>query len=128
MDENKATVKKRSASKRPKKKSSGEEMFWFHCRAMNIPLPQREFAFYPTRRWRFDFAWPELKICVEVEGVVGDGIGRHQTAKGFESDCEKYNQAVLLGWKLLRFTQSQIKSLMAIEQTIALLKSESEKV
>jgi hypothetical protein len=36
--------------------------------------------------------------------------GRHVTGKGFESDARKYNRAVLLGWKVLRFTPSMIAS------------------
>jgi hypothetical protein len=36
--------------------------------------------------------------------------GRHVTRKGFESDARKYNRAVLLGWKVLRFTPSMIAS------------------
>jgi len=74
--------------------------------------PVREFAFAPGRRWRFDFAFPLERIAVEIEGVTKWGgarkIGRHQTPKGLAADCEKYNAAVLLGWRVLRYTQDQI--------------------
>jgi hypothetical protein len=40
--------------------------------------------------------------------------GRHVTGKGFESDARKYNRAVLLGWRVLRFTASMISSGEAI--------------
>jgi len=74
--------------------------------------PVREFRFSKTRRWRFDFAFPTEKVAVEVEGVTKYGgarkIGRHQTPKGMAADCEKYNAAVLLGWRVLRYTQDQI--------------------
>lgn len=75
----------------------------------------RELRFAPDQGdWRFDFAIPELKIGVEVEG--GSWLGRpcpvcrlrpgggHLRGERFESDCEKYNAATLLGWKVLRFT------------------------
>jgi very-short-patch-repair endonuclease len=52
-------------------------------------------------------------LAVEVEG--GSWIhGRHVRAKGFEADCEKYNTAVLLGWRILRFTTAMVESGLAI--------------
>ena len=82
---------------------------------------EREYRFHPVRRWRFDFALPERRLAVEVEGGTWTG-GRHTRGSGFEKDCEKYNQAVLLGWRVLRFTPGAIKSgeaLTTIEQVLA---------
>lgn len=76
-------------------------------RDAGVYAPVAEHRFAPPRRWRFDFAWPDDRIAVELEGVVWRGKGRHQTAKGYAADCEKYNRAALLGWIVLRFTQSQ---------------------
>jgi hypothetical protein len=48
-------------------------------------------------------------LAVEVEG--GSWVhGRHVRAKGFAADCEKYNAAVLLGWRILRFTPAMIEA------------------
>ena len=69
----------------------------------------REYRFHPTRRWRFDFAWPDLKLAAEVEGGTWSG-GRHTTGKGFEQDCQKYNAACELGWTVLRGTTTMVKS------------------
>ena len=76
------------------------------------PLPIREFIFHPVRRWRFDLAWPERKLALEVDGVVYHeaGKGRHQTVSGVEQDCNKFNEALLLNWRILRVTQAQVKS------------------
>lgn len=68
-----------------------------------------EHKFHPIRRWRFDWAWPHLKLAVEIEGGVWIG-GRHTSGSGFEKDMEKYNEAVLLGWRILRFTPKQMQS------------------
>ena len=65
-----------------------------------------EFRFHPERRWRFDYCCPDLKIAIEIEGGAFTN-GRHTRGKGFIADMEKYNNAVLLGYKLLRFTPSQ---------------------
>jgi very-short-patch-repair endonuclease len=73
-----------------------------------------EYKFHPTRRWRFDFADEKLKIAIEVEGGAFTN-GRHTRGKGFVNDMEKYNNAVLLGWKLLRFTPSQMNEAKTIK-------------
>lgn len=53
--------------------------------------------------WRFDFAWPDLKVAVELEG--GTWVrGRHTRPMGFEGDAWKYNVAQLMGWVVLRYT------------------------
>lgn len=73
-----------------------------------LPAPQREYLFHKKRRWRFDLAWPALLIAVEVEGGIWVG-GRHVRGEGYEADCEKYNEAQLAGWMVLRFTPGMIK-------------------
>jgi len=66
-----------------------------------------EFKFHPKRRWRFDFANPLLMVAIEIEGGIWNG-GRHTTGRGFIADCEKYNEALKLGWKVMRLTKSQL--------------------
>ena len=66
-----------------------------------IPEPTPEYVFAPPRKWRFDFAWPEHKFAVEVEGLIY-GPGRHQSIEGFAKDGEKYEAAMLLGWTVYR--------------------------
>jgi very-short-patch-repair endonuclease len=75
--------------------------------ALNIPLPESEYAFHPTRKWRFDYAWVDEKVAMEVEG--GAWIkGRHNRGRGFINDMEKYNSATILGWRVLRVTPEQV--------------------
>ena len=66
----------------------------------------KEYKFHPTRRWRFDYAIPEHKIALEVEGGVWTG-GRHTSPKGFLGDIEKYNTATLMGWRGFRTTPDE---------------------
>lgn len=40
-------------------------------------------------------------IALEVEGGTWIG-GRHINPIGFERDCEKYNEATRMGWKVFR--------------------------
>ena len=93
--------------------SEGEALFALHCRAEKLS-PVSEFIFHPDRKWRFDFAFVTEKLAVEIEGGIYSG-GRHTRGSGFEADCEKYNSAVLLGWKILRFSTQAVKSGRAIE-------------
>lgn len=72
-----------------------------------------QFYFAKPRRWTFDFAVPALMLAVEVEGGIWVK-GRHTRGKGYEKDCEKYNEAALRGWKVLRFTTGQVKTGYAI--------------
>ena len=79
-----------------------------------IPTPAAEYRFAPPRRWRFDFAWPDYRIALEVEGGIWTG-GRHVRGKGYEKDCEKYNTAQLEGWKVYRVTPAMIRDGRALE-------------
>jgi len=74
----------------------------------DVPEPEIEYRFHPTRRWRFDFAWPTLMVAAEAEG--GTYVqGRHTRGKGFADDCEKYNTAATRGWFVLRFPKEHIR-------------------
>lgn len=76
----------------------------------------REFRFHPKRRWLFDFAWPELKVAVEVQGGIWlTGRSGHASGAGRARDAEKLNEATVHGWSLLEVTSNQIKNGLAIE-------------
>jgi very-short-patch-repair endonuclease len=66
-----------------------------------------EYRYHPTRRWRFDFARPDIRLAIEVDGGIWTG-GRHSRGKGMLADFEKNNCAVALGWQILHFTPSQV--------------------
>jgi len=91
-----------------------EDILAYQIRVAGLPEPEREYKFHPTRRWRFDFAWPERHMAVEVEGGKWTR-GRHTRPGGFEADCEKYNAAALLGWCVLRVTADMINDGRAID-------------
>ncbi|AZY50856.1 hypothetical protein ACLQ9F_12010 [Bordetella avium] len=103
-----------AAKRAPKAPSRLEEQFARDLRALKVLEAQREFRFAPPRRWRFDFAWPEQKFAVEIEGGVWTS-GRHTRGAGFVADTEKYNAAALAGWKVLRFTEKSVRDGSAVE-------------
>lgn len=88
-----------------------------YLRANNLPIPEPEFQFHPKRKWKFDYAWEEYKIALEVEGGIFTG-GRHTRPKGFIGDMEKYNSAAVLGWRIIRVQPKELET----KKTIDLLK------
>jgi very-short-patch-repair endonuclease len=95
------------------------DILHFHLKAFKINGFEREYRFHPIRKWRFDFADPEMKIAVECEGGVYSG-GRHTRGKGFENDCEKYNAATVMGWRVLRFSRRFIENGQAINDILGI--------
>ncbi|MCC6475013.1 MAG: hypothetical protein IT514_14870, partial [Burkholderiales bacterium] len=59
------------------------------CAAFSLPPPVAEHRFHETRRWRFDWAWPDHRVAIEIEGGVWTA-GRHTRGQGFLADIEKY--------------------------------------
>lgn len=110
--------------------SSLEDRLLSRMIAHGIQAPKREYKFIGVlfgsgraaqkqikqaglKNWRFDFAWPDRKIAVEVEG--GTWVkGRHVQPKGYADDCDKYNHATMLGWSVYRFTSDMVSSGRAI--------------
>ena len=76
--------------------------------------PVKEFLFHETRKWRFDYAFPEQRVALEVEGGVYTG-GRHVNPRGFLGDMEKYNEAAAHGWKVVRCTPSTLCTTKVLE-------------
>lgn len=68
-----------------------------------------EHKFHPSRLWRFDFAYPALKIAVEIEGGTWTG-GRHTRGSGYAADAEKYNAAAIDGWLVVRGDGKMVRS------------------
>ncbi len=64
---------------------------------------KKEVLFVPGRRFRFDWAIMSLQIAIEYEGIFSKK-SRHTTISGYTGDIEKYNLALTLGWKVLRYT------------------------
>ena len=76
---------------------------------VGLPDPATELLFHPKRKWRFDYAWEEQKLALEVHGGIHSG-GRHTRGRGFVEDRAKMNEATLLGWTVLEVTPEHIKS------------------
>ena len=102
-----------------------EAMLAFQIKVAGLPEPTREFVFHPVRKWRFDFAWPERRVAAEVEGGIFS-YGRHVSPAGFIEDCRKYGEALLLGWRVLRFPAPWVDSGEALRYLEVALRGQSD--
>ena len=58
----------------------------------------------------YDFAWPQYKVAVELQGGIyrrGRNTG-HVSISGMERDMEKLNRAAVYGWILLQFSPHKV--------------------
>lgn len=82
-----------------------EDRLWSMVSA-RFPKAEREYrGAVPGRRFRVDIALPALRIAIECDGWTHHG--KHRQAH--RTDRERQNLLVLHGWRVLRFTTSQIQ-------------------
>ena len=74
------------------------EQVW---RALGGPVLDTEVQFAVGRKWRMDYCHLASRTAIEIEGGVWSK-GRHTRPQGFLNDCEKYNNAALLGYTVFR--------------------------
>lgn len=86
-----------------------------------------EYRFHPTRKWRFDAAFPNAKVALEIEGGVWQ-YGRHNRASGFLKDMEKYNEAAALGWRVIRTPWEWIEDGSIVPKILEAIKGSREGV
>lgn len=89
------------------------------------PVKEFRFADDVLRGWRFDYAFTNHRVAVELEGgtfsrrpvrcrcgkvTYVNSMSRHTTAQGHHDDCDKYNYAASQGWLVLKFTAHHVKN------------------
>lgn len=86
-----------------------ESRFLLLWRMAQGPPLEREVKFHASRRWRADFAHLASRTLIEIEGgIFLPGGGRHSRGAGYAKDAEKYLEAVLAGWTVIRLTERQL--------------------
>jgi very-short-patch-repair endonuclease len=88
--------------------------------ASDLPIPVSEYRFAAKssykRNWEFDWAWPEFRVAVEVDGgnsIVKRSKTGRMVAVGYhtqDGDYRKINAAQDLGWKVFRIKTSMLKA------------------
>jgi very-short-patch-repair endonuclease len=90
--------------KPPSRLESRVETLW---RALGGPVLEKEFRFHPVRKWRADFAHLPSRTLIEIEGGIYVN-GRHNRGAGFAADLEKYLEAALAGWRVIRLGPNEL--------------------
>ena len=81
------------------------EKFLQLWKAHDGPELEPEYKFHPKRRWKHDFFLQSERgpVAIEIEGGIWLGkFARHTNPKGYWKDCEKYNESLLMGNKVIR--------------------------
>lgn len=95
-------------------KSALEAELALQIRALELPEPIREYQAIKGRKFRFDFAWVDARLLVEVNGGTYTK-GAHSTGQGIARDYEKIRLGQDCGWKVYPFDGKAIKSGEAVE-------------
>lgn len=78
-----------------------------------LPLGEGQYRFVPGRQYRFDRAFPNQLVAVEIQGGLWVN-GAHSRGSGVERDCLKLSIAAALGWRVLPISKAMIESGQAI--------------
>ena len=75
------------------------------CQLHDLPLPRFQYVIRNGKAFvaKVDFAYPELKVAIEV-----DGYEKHSSLEAFQHDRKRQNDLVELGWTILRFTWDDV--------------------
>lgn len=86
---------------------------------------EREYRAIPGRRFRYDFAFVEDKLLIEINGGIYRYNPSHASAGNIRRDYEKLDMAVLYGWRQLIFAPDMVQSGWALTITENVLKGET---
>ena len=116
-----------SADELKKQKKKLDRMRWqLHLsrdlKVSNIRDFKEEYIFHPHRRWRFDFAFPDKKLAIEIDGGIWGAKGGHTTGVGYQNDRDKDEADLLMGWIVYRCTPAMVKTGRALKTIEKLLK------
>lgn len=93
-----------------------EVLFKAQCSAIGLEIEREELRFMEKRKFRFDFAWPSVKIAVEIDGGTFGFNKGHAGAIVFQKDCIKQNFAMELGWRVFRADTVMVKKIDFAQQ------------
>jgi hypothetical protein len=115
-------VSARAIGKSNPNKSQLESLAFRKMIVSGIPEPLPQYGFDTTRpRRKADFAWPRIKLLLEIDGgtwsvggkkckVCGQSQkGGHNSGAGYERDRIRDAEAVMLGWRVIRVTGAMVR-------------------
>lgn len=113
-------AKKRRAKERAERKAKADAIraeFRLLCKDNGVPIPATEYMFAKEamgREWRFDYAWIEERLALEVDGGLFVH-GGHNRGGFILKTHEKQNAAAELGWRILHCVPKTLRTTATIE-------------
>lgn len=86
------------------KQTEAQILLGIHLAELRI-FASAEYKFC-ERDWRFDWANRDLRLAFECNG--GKWSGGHRRGEAIEDENDKINTAILMGWRVLQFTNEQV--------------------
>ena len=82
-----------------------EERFRKLLKSTDLPKPREQYEVRRNGRFlaRLDFAYPEHRLAIET-----DGYAWHAGRLDWQSDRERDNALVAMGWQVIRFTWTDV--------------------
>ena len=83
-----------------------------------LPAPTAQYRFHDTRKWRLDFAWPDVMLGIEIDGQV------HAIRAQRVKDAAKSRALLEDGWYCVHWTSDELKErpIQCVEETAQILK------
>lgn len=100
--------------------SNIERMLEVDIEMAKLPAAKRNYRAIEGRKFEIDFAWPDLKLACEVQGMA------HRIKERFEGDIEKRALTLLAGWTVLEVSGKTIRDGTAITWLETLFKQRME--
>lgn len=101
-----------------------EDALAFQIRAYRLPEPVRQLVYGAElgRKFRADFAWPDYRLLVEVQGGIWrKGGGAHSHPTGIVRDIAKQQTAVLAGWAVFPVITDEVTDGSAVQMIVRAL-------
>jgi very-short-patch-repair endonuclease/predicted transcriptional regulator of viral defense system len=93
-------------SRRRPMDSALEVKFWWLVKQSELPLPESQAEFWDEegQPCRIDFAYPDQRLAIEV-----DGFETHGRRDVFEKDRVRLSRLAAGGWRVIHVTSTQLK-------------------
>lgn len=86
-----------------------EELFAQQLALTKLPPAVREYHHLRGSKHRLDFAWPDLMLGVEVQGMA------HRVRERFQGDIKKRAAGLLQGWRVLEVDGASVRDGTAMQ-------------
>lgn len=90
-----------------------EHALYVRLERAGLPLGEGQYRIVEGRQFIWDRAWPEQRVCAEVQGAVWTQ-GAHSRGSGVQRDCLKASLAAAYGWRCLPLTREMIEDGTAV--------------